>query len=171
MELWDAYDSDRKPLGHTLIRGAQKPKFPNGEYHIVVNIFIVNSKGEILMTRRHPDKHFPLMWECTGGSVTAGEDSLTGAVREVSEEIGLTLSSDKFKLVESVRRESDFLDTYLVIADVDINELTYQPEEVIDGKWVTFDEYKTMWEQGLSVPNLNYFFEIYKNYILKNNIT
>ena len=167
VELWDAYDINRKPLGYTLIRGSQKPKFSDGEYHIVVNIFIVNTNGEILLTQRHPDKHFPLLWECTGGSVTTGEDSLTGAMREVEEEIGLTLPPEKFKLVESVRRESDFLDTYLVITDVDIVSLTYQPEEVIGGKIVTFDEYKSMWEQALIVPSLSYFFEIYTNNIIK----
>lgn len=159
MELWDSYDCNRQPLNHTLVRGEP---IPNGEYHIVVNVFIVNNKGEILLTQRHPDKHFPLYWECTGGSATVGEDSLIGAVREVEEEIGLSLSSDKFKLVDTQRRKNDFLDSYLVITDVDIHKLKLQPEEVVDAKFVTFDEYISMWNQGLLVPNLNYFINIYK---------
>lgn len=159
MELWDAYDSNRQLLGHTLVRGES---IPDDEYHIVVNIFIVNNNGDILLTQRHPDKHFPLYWECTGGSVTAGEDSLTGAMREVEEEIGLKLAPDKFKLVDTQCRKNDFLDSYLVIEDVDITKLKLQLEEVVDVKFVTFDEYKSMWNLGLLVPNLNYFFNIYK---------
>lgn len=164
MEYWDAYDGDRNLLGHTLIRGEP---IPDGEYHLVVNIFIVNTNGDILLTQRHPDKHFPLMWECTGGSVTAGEDSLNGAMREVEEEIGLTLPPDKFKLVDSKRRHNDFLDTYLVIHDVHITELKLQPTEVVDSKWVPFDEYKLMHEQGLVVQSLNYFYGIYNKFIIK----
>ena len=164
-ELWDAYDIDRNPLGYTIVRGSGKPELPDGEYHIVVCVFIVNSKGEILLTQRHPDKPFPLAWESTGGSVVAGEDSLTGAMREVEEEIGLTLPLDKFKLVRTKTRRSDFLDTYLVREDFEINALTYQPEEVVDAKWVTFEEYTRIVHEGPLAEYLMDFFEIYTNNI------
>lgn len=160
IEFWDAYDENRSLLDHKLIRGNP---IPNGEYHLVVNIFIVTENGEILVTRRHPDKPFPLFWECTGGSVTAGEDSITGAIREVEEEIGLSLSAEKFKLVKSERRHNDFLDTYLVITDIDLTELKLQDEEVIDAKLVSYEEYKNMHIQGFLVPNLDYFYKIYES--------
>jgi Predicted NTP pyrophosphohydrolase len=163
-ELWDAYDINRKPLGHTLIRG---DKIPDGEYHLVVCVFIVNSNGDILLTQRHPDKPFPLAWESTGGSVVAGENSLIGAMREVEEEIGLTLPLEKFTLVKTKIRKSDFLDTYLVIHDVDITSLKLQPTEVVDAKLVTFDEYITIVNEGPLAEYLIDFFEIYQNYIIK----
>jgi 8-oxo-dGTP pyrophosphatase MutT (NUDIX family) len=31
------------------------------------------------------------MWECVGGSVVKGEESLQGAIREVKEEVGVDL--------------------------------------------------------------------------------
>lgn len=31
------------------------------------------------------------MWECVGGSVVKGEDSLQGAIREAKEEVGVDL--------------------------------------------------------------------------------
>ena len=163
-ELWDAYDVNRKPLGHTLIRGNP---IPDDEYHIVVCVFIVNHNGDILLTQRHPDKPFPLAWESTGGSVVAGEDSLIGAFREVEEEIGLTLPLEKFTLVKTKIRKSDFLDTYLVIEDIDITSLKLQPEEVVDAKWVTFDEYMIIVKEGPLCEYLSAFIEIYQNYIIK----
>lgn len=86
-EYWDLYDENRRPLGETHLRGLALPK---GTYHIVVEVWTVNSKGEILLTLRDPKKEtYPDKWECTGGSILAGETSKTGAVRELFEEIGI----------------------------------------------------------------------------------
>ena len=40
------------------------------------------------------------MWECVGGSVVKGEDSLLGAIREAKEEVGVDLmpKMDRFFL-------------------------------------------------------------------------
>ena len=65
MELWDVYDENRKMTGKTHERGV--PLGP-GEYHIIADVWTVNQRSEILLTRRHPDKPYGLLWECTGGS-------------------------------------------------------------------------------------------------------
>lgn len=71
MELWDLYDEHRAPLGRTHQRGL--PLAP-GEYHLAVIVVIVNSRGEVLLTRRSPEKAVcPGWWENTGGAVQAGE--------------------------------------------------------------------------------------------------
>ena len=53
MELWDVYDENRKLTGKTHERGV--PLGP-GEYHIIADVWTVNQRSEILLTRRHPDK-------------------------------------------------------------------------------------------------------------------
>ena len=73
-EIWDIYDSNRKRTGMTHQRTAP---FPAGYYHIVVHAWLQNSSGELLITKRAPNKSNPDMWECTGGAVLAGEDSIT----------------------------------------------------------------------------------------------
>ena len=73
MELWDLYDKDRKPLGKTHVRGVPLKK---GEYHLVVFVWVFNSTGQVLMTKRAPEKQsYPNLWEHTGGSVLSGETS------------------------------------------------------------------------------------------------
>ena len=58
-------------------------------YHLVVHVWIRNSKGEYLISQRSANRPtYPLMWECVGGSVVKGEDSLQGAIREAKEEVG-----------------------------------------------------------------------------------
>lgn len=100
METWDLYNENRELLGIDHIRGKE---LPEGCYHLVVHAWIRNSKGEYLISQRSADRPtFPLMWECVGGSVLKGEDSLSGAIREVQEEVGLILSPDTGKLIHSV---------------------------------------------------------------------
>ena len=42
-----------------------------------------------LLTQRHPDKLYGLVWEMNGGPVLAGEINRKGACRELREEAGL----------------------------------------------------------------------------------
>lgn len=91
-EFWDIYDKDRKLTGRTVERG--KP-MGRDEYHIVVNVWIRNSKGQWLISKRTANKHFPLLWEPTGGSAVAGESSFDAALRETREELGVELDPEK----------------------------------------------------------------------------
>lgn len=151
MEFWDIYDKNRIKTGRKHERG--KP-LPAGEYHLVVTILIINSRKEILVTKRHPDKPYPNMWECPGGSVLTGEDSLEGALREVKEEIGIDLPNNSGDLVKSEIRNHDFKDVWLFHHDFDIEETVLQPEEVTDAKWVTLTELESMFNEGIVVPSL-----------------
>ena len=132
-EYWDIYDADRIKTNRKHLRGEP---IADGDYHLVVNIWIYNSQGKVLLTQRHPDIPFPLKWACTGGSALAGEDTLTAAIRETREEIGLILSPDELIPAGQERRLHSFLDTFIVCRDVLPGEIVMQPEEVVDFCWV-----------------------------------
>ena len=84
MEIWDLYTKYRKKTGKEQIRGAQ---IPEGYYHLVVHVWIRNKQGAYLISQRAANRPTcPLMWECVGGSVLKGEESVDGAIREVKEE-------------------------------------------------------------------------------------
>lgn len=139
MELWDLYDGDRNPLGKTAVRGELDRK--NEEYHIVVDILTMNSRGQILVTQRDYEKQsYPGKWEFTGGSVIAGEDSLTGAKRELFEETGIKVTDDEIRFVMTHKRTLRFADCYFVRKDVDIKDIALQPGETIAAKWVNKKE-------------------------------
>ena len=87
-ELWDLCDDEGRPTGRLHRRG---DPLGEGEKHLCVHIWIRGDDGRYLITRRSPGKSMAGRWECTGGSVLAGEDSLAGALREVREETGLRL--------------------------------------------------------------------------------
>ena len=139
MEYWDLYNEEREKLNKKHLRSNTNILNP-GEYHIVVNIWIISDQNKIIITQRHPQKEWPLKWECSGGSLIAGEDSITGALREVEEEIGIKLKRENGKLIYSKKREMDFKDTYLFKENIDINKTKLQENEVVNIKLVSRNE-------------------------------
>lgn len=168
-ELWDIYDSNRKPTGKTILRSdffdRDNVDYPD-EYHIAVHIWIRNSDGEWLISKRTPNKNYPLLWECTGGSVLAGEDSLSGALREVKEELGINLNVSKGHLYKSIKRDvyNDFCDVWLFEFDCDINDVVLQEGETCDAMWASSDRILEMIESGEFIPidNMQYVRDLLK---------
>lgn len=166
MEIWDLYDENRNKLGKTHVRGE---RLPDGCYHLCVHIWIRNSEGKYLISQRSADRtSFPLFWECSGGSVCAGEDSLEGALREAYEELGVALDPEKGSVVYSrVRKDvggkrfNDIMDVWLFHYDgeADLSAAT-TPDEVAAVSWATGEEIRTLFDAGELVPTLGYFFEL-----------
>ncbi|MBR4443241.1 MAG: NUDIX domain-containing protein, partial [Clostridia bacterium] len=119
MEYWDLYDENLRPLGRTHRRG--EPMEP-GTYHIGVDVWVINARGEILLTLRAPEKEdLPNEWENTCGSALAGETAVEAAMRELREETGILAGPDE--LQEFARRVKGdvHLFTYLLRRDVPLS--------------------------------------------------
>ena len=163
MELWDLYNARRERAGRDHIRGED---IPQGFYHLVVHIWIRNRKGEYLISQRSADRPaYPLLWECVGGSVLKGEDSLTGALRETREEVGLALSPENGRLVDSVVGRvidgvpfSDILDVWLFEYDGPVSLEQATTQEVAQTRWMTKAQIKDLFDTGKLVHTLGYFF-------------
>ena len=159
MELWDLYTRDRFPTGETHIRGE---KLPQERYHLVVHVWIKNSHGKWLISQRAASRPtFPLKWECVGGSVTAGEDSLPGAIREAKEEVGVDLDPAQGMLVCSTVREHfhDIKDDWVFVYDGEIDLRKATTDEVADIRWMTVEEIRQLYDAGELVHTLGYFFD------------
>ncbi len=164
MELWDLYDENRQPLGRTHVRGDM---LPFGCYHLAVHVWIRNARGDYLMSRRAMTRPtFAGLWECVGGSVVQGEDSLTGAMREAFEEIGVRLDPAQGHVVFSKtrgivegRRYNDIMDAWVFRYDGDADLSLAPTDEVSETKWMTKDEVRMLFDMGEMVPSLSYFFE------------
>lgn len=163
-EIWDLYDVNKRKIGKQIERGMT---LENGEYHLAVDIWVVNKNNDILITQRHPQKNFGLLWECSGGAVIADESSIKGAIRELSEETGLKLNSDEFKYIGTDIVRDCILDTYLVNMDVEIEKLILQKEEVISAKLVSVQEFQMMNDDNLVVPSVWNRFNLYKTQLIK----
>ena len=140
-ELWDLYDENRKKLDKKVYRGE---KLEDGEYHLVVNAWIRNCEGKYLMSKRSAKKNHPFLWECTGGSVIKGEDTINGAYREVKEELGIDITSSDRVLIGTTKRyylnNNDILDVYLFFYNINIEDIKFTDGEVMDVKWMSKEE-------------------------------
>lgn len=154
-ELWDLLDAHGNSTGKTHVRGI--PLRPD-EFHLVVDVWIRNSNGKYLISKRSPQKSHAGMWEATGGSALSGEDSLTAAIREALEEVGISLTRSAGRIIHRERRVrpgiNDFLDIWLFNEDIDDVEPVCQPEEVSEARWATRDEILEMISAGLFISHL-----------------
>lgn len=145
MEIWDIMNENGVITGKTAVRGRTTLK--NGEYHLVVHIWVVDSNGNFLIQRRSEKrKLMPGEWAATGGSAISGENSLTAAARELQEELGIKAPKGSLKLARRLKRRNSFLDIWFIKCDADISRLRLQRSEVAEVKWATMDELKIMVE-------------------------
>jgi 8-oxo-dGTP diphosphatase len=159
-EMWDLYDADRRPVGLQMRRGLN---IPDRLYHIIVACWIRNSVGQYLMSFRHPQKKlYGGLWECTGGCVVAGEESLDGAVREAHEELGVSLDPAQGRCIYSIRRDrwQDFYDAWLFEADIPLKDLHLQQAEVADARWMSLDDIAEVERQGKLYPLISYYRDV-----------
>ena len=118
--------------------------------HNEVAIFILNSKGETLLQKRSSNKRYnPNMWAICAGHVDAYESLEDAAIREVAEEVGLTIPKDKlykYKEADVVLREANSHTThyYYTKTDKKENEFVIQEEELSEVKWVDIDKVMKM---------------------------
>lgn len=133
-EIFDAYDIDEHKLNIDLIRGQ---KCPEGVYHIVVEIITMNEQGEILLTKRHPQKNFGLYWEITGGSILKGEDVIQGAIRELYEETGILTKVENLHLVYKEVFYEGLFRGFIHKVDMKNQTIKLQDEETIEYQWIS----------------------------------
>ncbi|MGO1544249.1 MAG: NUDIX hydrolase [Gulosibacter sp.] len=136
-ELWDVVDVNGNPVGRTTRRAA--PDFKPGEFHVVVGTCVYTPLGEVLVTRRSPEKTHPGEWEFSAGSACAGESSVEAAQRELAEETGLEFALEEFMPVGRLFEPVALFDIYAVQIP-EVAEVIPQPGEVDAYRWVELTE-------------------------------
>ena len=165
-ELWDIYDINRKKTGRTAERDVYQ--FKRGEYHVVVTGIIMNSKNEILISKRAKHKKYGLLWECNSGSILAGETSLEGVIRELKEELGIEFSKKEAIFLKEIRRDKtppDFKDLWLFRRNIKLKDITFVDGEVIEAKWITIQDFIKMIENKEIIPTNDFGMEEYNKAI------
>lgn len=161
-ELWDLYTKYREKTGEVQVRGAE---LPNEKYHLVVDVWVKNSKGQYLISKRSLNrKNYPLKWACPGGGVISGEDSLTAALREVKEEVGVELNRNNGKLLFSKihkmidgKKINNIMDVWQFEYDGPINLKSATTDEVVECKWMEIKEIDKLYDSGEFVDVLGYY--------------
>lgn len=145
MEWNDIYDKNRNLTGRLHRRGT---KWNEGEYGLVVCVWVYDGRGRLLLTRRAAGKSFAGTWENSGGAAKAGEDSLTAIQRELLEETGIYARPEEFQLLRSVQDSCCFYDHYRLKRDIPVEQVVLQPGETDGVQWATFSRIHEMIDRG-----------------------
>ena len=148
-EFVDVYDENRIKTGKVINRN-DKNKLNENEYTLAVHCWIINSKKEILITRRNLNLNRGGMWEDTHGGVQTGETSIEGMKRELKEELGIDIEDNELILVKILKRKNVFRDCYIVLKDISIDYINFNDNEVMDCKYVSIEEFKEIIKKGES---------------------
>lgn len=137
-ELIDILDSKGNFTGKTKLKSHAHSM---GLFHATVHIWFYTINEKILLQQRGKNKDtHPLLWDVSvAGHVAEGEEIELSAIREVEEEIGITITKDnleKIGVFKSVKKHSDnlidceFHHTFLCELKIPLEELHKQQSEV-----------------------------------------
>jgi len=130
-ELFDICDAEDRVIGQAP-RGEVHAR---GLLHRAVHIFILNSRGELLLHRRSIQKdEYPLrITSSASGHLAVGEDYATAAVRELEEELGLAAPL-QFAAKFTASAETANEHTQLFVARTDATPIP-DPDEIAEVEW------------------------------------
>ena len=110
-------------------------------------------------------KIFDWMWECVGGSVVKGEDSLSGAIREAKEEVGVDLMPENGQVLFTKTRKiiegkifNDIMDVWLFEYEGEVDLGNATTDEVAQVAWMNREQIKELFDANMFVDTLEYFF-------------
>lgn len=150
-ELFDVLDEAGNKTGQVLSKAEVHEK---GLWHGSVFIWISNSKGEILLQFRSADKKvFPSDWDVSvAGHISAGEELLDAVLREIKEEINVTITKNQVRQIGQYKDIVPFLDggqhpehcwVFLLKLDRDLKQLTPKMDELTELKWMPIAQLKS----------------------------
>lgn len=166
-ETWDVYDEHGRIIdGKSSVRGMHD--LCEGEFHLVVSAWIISSNGQIVISKRQKGKSYEGFWECTGGCAVKGEGSLAAVLREVKEELGISLDPKKGELFARYLRRypvgaSAICDVWVFRQDISQGSFVLQEDEVSDVRLVKRDEIERLAKQGKFVQ-YHYLQKLLKKY-------
>lgn len=138
MEFRDIYDKEGNITRHRLPAGVNLHK---GEYLRMVEAWIVDRKNRILLQQRSFGCIiYPGYWTLTTGHFQSGESTEDACIREIKEELGITVKPKNVQLIDHITRDTDehlLWDIVLVKKTIRKRHMKINPVEVNDVRWVT----------------------------------
>jgi Isopentenyldiphosphate isomerase len=138
MKIWVVDENDK------VIGEAERESFDyKNDYYRVSALWVVNSKGEMLIAQRSWNKDSnPGKWgAAVSGTVEVGETYLENIMKETVEEIGLEgVEFEELCKAKKVVPRKLFATWYIARCDWPIEKFVKQDEEVEAIKWIEIGE-------------------------------
>lgn len=167
LELFDILNEDGSKTGIVKERGVAHRE---GALHGTVHIWIVrkNEKSgyDILLQKRsnNKDSHPGCYDISSAGHISAGDEIMESALRELWEELGLSVQPEQLELFGTTYvkfektfygkrfRDNEISSDFVYRQPVEIDKLNLQESEVSEVRWMDYEECRQKVAQG-SMPN------------------
>lgn len=107
-------------------------------------------EDKVLVMQRSNQMTLPGMWEFPGGKVEANETEQEALIREIKEELSVTINILDY--INEASYDYDFGTVQLKVYTAEIISGQITLEEHSDGKWVTADELKNIDWAPVDIP-------------------
>ena len=107
-------------------------------------------EDKVLVMQRSEQMTLPGMWEFPGGKVEADETEQEALIREIKEELSVTINILDY--INEASYDYDFGTVQLKVYTAEIISGQITLEEHSDGKWVTADELKNIDWAPVDIP-------------------
>lgn len=167
LELFDILNEDGSKTGIVKERGVAHRE---GALHGTVHIWIVreNEKSgyDILLQKRsnNKDSHPGCYDISSAGHISAGDEIMESALRELWEELGLSVQPEQLELFGTTHvkfektfygkkfRDNEISSDFIYRQPVDLDKLNLQESEVSEVRWMDYEECRQKVAQG-TMPN------------------
>lgn len=150
-EFVDILDENGEPTGKTALKSKAHQM---GLFHATVHVWCYSVTGKVLLQQRGVNKDAnSLKWDVSvAGHIGAGETPELGAFREVQEEIGVTIKTEKLQKLAVIKIEKkyskkfwdrEFTHTFLYGLD-EQTPLTKQETEVEALEWLALERFEKL---------------------------
>ena len=151
-EFIDIISKDGTPTGK---RASKHTIHKKGYYHNTAHVWFYQNSGHIVLAQRSAKKLiYPLLWDVSvAGHVDAGEGTEDAAIREVNEELGISISLDslhKIGVTESFQNyskdliDNEFHHTFISELKIDITQFKIDRDEVQAVKIISFEVFQEL---------------------------
>lgn len=156
---------DEKTGKKTGQKISKKEAHKLGIWHGAIHIIIVDKEhNKTLLQKRCAQKQlYPNTWDiAVGGHIGAGESDFISAQRELEEELGLNPAEYEIKFIEKVQEKlnnngvisNEHVSIFVVYADIDVNNIVLQEEEVSEIKWCSKEELNDFIAKKVIIPHV-----------------
>lgn len=156
MELLDVYNDEFEVTNKVIERGS---KLLKGENISLAVVIIRNKEGKYLIQKSSDKKGG--YYSLTGGHVISGESPIVTIIREIKEELGISVLEDELSLASTFKYESKpcIFNVYMLDKDIDVGMFKLQEEEVDSVYFMDKEEVLELIDLGKFLETHGYIFK------------
>lgn len=155
-ELVDILTENGSPLGEIKLKSEAHKK---GLWHASAQIWLYTPQGEILIQQRASCKDtYPNLWDISvAGHLSAGDTPVFAAIREIKEEIGISISAEALQFLKTIKRskqpkpemlDNEFNHLFICCFPIKLKKLQLQVEEVAAVQLISLKNFKEALNQN-----------------------